>query len=279
VAAGAQFMEFYPGSPSGWQIAGLTATVLVFIGAVYSGIADDCAPQQLEIARKAIEEASKREAAAEKSENVYGLYVAETRRAVHLYLSMVAMRGILERLPDGDGEADHRLADSILQSIHQYLPTAAGFEPWHQWTFGIYKAQETADGVKLVCVAKRRAIECNLADARHWPAGKGVLGVAYTNREEVIIEDASVSSIRTVFALGESARKHDGDRYKSFAAVPVLEGNENACWGVVIGTNDQIDHFRNGEEYGVQTAELVRAVASMMALGVRMINDREGAGS
>ncbi|KQZ26578.1 hypothetical protein ASD50_04020 [Mesorhizobium sp. Root552] len=273
VAGASQFLEFWPNKPSGWQISGIVASALVFVGALYAAIADENAPQELETSRRAIETATEAEYQAREALAEIETFQAEARRAVNLYLSVYAMRGALERFPSWKEKSDAAVAKALVEAAGEFMHIAAGFEIWHRWTFGIYRARLKGDRTgkrELICVAKRRAIECDISQARIWDEGTGILGVAFTNRQEVIIGDTSDTSVRAVFAMGSQAKPEDGERYKSFAAVPILVGSDDTPWGVVIATNDQDGHFVPNGRTGVQNAEIVRAFAGMVALGVGM---------
>jgi hypothetical protein len=264
-AGGAQFLEFWPNAPQGWQIVGLTSCGIILVGAIFFAIADDNAPEQLEIARRAIEEAEQATFEASLSGEIVEELEDTGLRFSHLYLACMAMRGALEHVEGLKARDSKAFAGAVLESVHPFLPTALAVETWHRWTFGVYEIQ--GDSPKeLVCVAHRRAVECEIQDARRWPTDRGVMGVAVSRRQEVIVADSREPSVRSVFGLSHLEKEGDDQRYVAFAVCPVLIGNSDTVWGVVIATNDQADHF--SDEISPSAVEIVRAVSAMMALGV-----------
>ncbi|MBL0934859.1 MAG: hypothetical protein IBJ07_08920 [Rhizobiaceae bacterium] len=272
VAGIAQFADF-SGQPSVWQMAGITATSLVLLGALYSIFVEKDAEEELKVAAAAIDAAQIVENEYRQQIQLFDEYAADARKATNLYLAMHLMRGALERLPLG-GTVEEDLAGTLLSAAHQQLPIALGFETHHQWTIGIYKAGAAVegDGIDLKIAGDLRAIPCDHSNARRWPSGKGFIGFAHAQRREIIVDDVREPTVRGLFMLpGELHRPHDGERYVSFVSVPILVGDDDSPWGVAIATNDQSGHFMVQEPPGVHAAEAVRALAGMVALGVTMI--------
>lgn len=271
LAGGAQFFEFYPGEPSGYQIFGIVATAVVFVFGIYIGFADENAPQELERARRALDLSRRDDDEQYRRAYEAELAIEDKRRAGALYLAMHRMRGALERLEPVDGVIEGAVPKALLTAASQELPIALGFETSHEWTLGIYRAENAATpGRKqLRLVAHKRAIDCEISEARVWPEGIGIMGTAFVNKRDIIIPDANEPTLRSIFARHDQlARPIDEERYVSFAAIPVLVGGDDTPWGAVIATNNQPHHFSTDSAHGVQTAEAVRAVAGMVALGV-----------
>jgi hypothetical protein len=256
-------------APSGWQITGIIATGLVFLGGIYTAL-EDSTPAVLEEAREAIEKA--RDAERFYRDRLIDLDVVEedSRRASALYLAMYLMRGALERIDTNAPAAEQDVPSALIRAAQQHLPIALDFQIHHQWTVAVYRAEAQPDGKKLLVLCDHlRAIQCDTKDARKWPEGTGFMGVAFTNRKEIIVDDARHATTRSFFALaGDQRRSYDDDRYVSFAAVPILVGANDEPWGVAIATNDQAGHFSLDEEPGVRTSEAVRALGGMVELGV-----------
>lgn len=271
VAGAAQFMDFEPAGPSGAQVVGLIATVVVFLGGVYSGIVDESAPEQLEAARKAIESAAELEARYGAFQQEYEAYEKDVRRIGNTYLSVMAMRRALEAAaferPDGA-----KLAKLFLETAQEHLPDALSFQNHHQWTIGIYKAEQSDDNQsELVLVAKLRAIDCDISRARRWPAGTGLVGIAFTGRKGVTVENVNDPQIRELIGANDQARIGDETRYVSYAIAPILVGPSDTPWGIVIATSNQEGHFSPEEGPGIKTDEAVRAIAGMMEIGVAFL--------
>lgn len=121
----------------------------------------------------------------------------------------------------------------------------------------------------LHCIAHLRKIPCDLSEARPWPEGVGVAGIAYSMNHEIIIEDMSSPDALAMFDLRSFSRSYDKERYASMAAVPITIGSNPKPWGVAVVTSDQRSHFSNEPSYGVATAEPIRAIAAMTALAVK----------
>lgn len=273
-AGAAQFMDWDPSGPSGAQVVGIIATLLVLLGGVYTGLVDEGAPQQLETARKAIEKAAQFEAQYERYQQVYDIYEKDTRRVGNTYLSVMAMRRVLEaaafQKPDGA-----RLAHLFLEAAQEHLPDALSFQNHHQWTIGIYKAETGDHGIQeLVLVAKLRAIDCDIARARKWPTGTGLAGIAFTSRKGLTVENVNDPQIRELIGANGQSRGEDSSRYVSYSIAPILVGPNDAPWGLVIATSNQEGHFSLEEGPGIKTDEAVRAVAGMMEIGVAFLESK-----
>lgn len=136
----------------------------------------------------------------------------------------------------------------------------------------IYKALRCDDGrCELVCVATKRAINCDLNEARRWKEGTGIAGVSFSVRDEVIIPDLQSEGISTVFGSASNETRHyDNERYRSMVAVPIMVGKSEEPWGVVAATNDRVAHFSVAQENGLANHEGARALANMAALAISL---------
>jgi hypothetical protein len=272
IAGVAQFMDFQNGSPTSWQLTGIFATICVFLGAAYSIIVDEGAPEQLERARRAVDKARDIEIEYSSAIARYGLYETDVRRASSLYLATMAMRQVLEVFASTRPSVG-TLPEMMMVAVEPHLPDALGFQMHHQWTIGIYECQQAPNGIQeLVLTAKRRAIDCDIKNARRWLPGTGFLGVAFTNKKAVFIENANDDQIRDIFAANGNHNPHDDERYVSYAIVPILVGPNDAVWGVAIATSNAVGHFSAKPDEGVKSSEGVRALAHMMALGIALMN-------
>ena len=114
----------------------------------------------------------------------------------------------------------------------------------------------------LRCIAHLRKIPCEIGEARAWPEGVGVAGIAYSMNHEIIIQDMSSADALAMFDLKTLTREYDKVRYASMVAVPINVGTNPKPWGVAVVTSDRANHFSSEPSYGVATAEPIRAIAA-----------------
>jgi len=265
LAAIAQFTQFPPQGPTGWQVAGIGASLIVAVGGIFVWITEQDAPKELSIAHSAVEKA--REALAG-YEELYQL-TDEMDRLVYLVQATNLMRGVIERAA-GAGLPEDKVAALILKACDRSLPIAMGFQQADQWTIGIYKASALQDGRhELICIASKRAIECDVSEARRWREGTGIAGVCFSINDEVVIPDLQAQGVRSVFgSAANEVRQYDTERYRSMVAVPINVGKDAQPWGVIAATNDRVDHFTATATDGLSNHEGARSLAGMVALGV-----------
>jgi hypothetical protein len=261
---------------SAWTIAGIAGAFLVFLGAIFMGIADQDASEALEKAREALSLARD-----------YNEEIAEFRRAqenirrvTELYLAVDLMRGVISRaVPQIDSI---KVIELCLQAAKRSLLIAFGFALEEHWTIGIYIAEKDNESGKdqLRLVAHERSIQCDITQGRKWPVGVGVAGVAYAKAAEVIVPDLLDPALGSAFNLAERRKPGDEERYRSIAAVPIRKASDPASlWGIALATSDRPDHFDVDTSPGVQTAEALRALAGMVELVVRLASHLRGIAS
>ena len=274
IAAIAQFAQFPDAGPEPWQIAGIGASLIVAIGGIFVIITEQDATEQLALAQKATEAA--REAVSGYA--IIDQLEADTGRLVELFQAMNVMRGAVEHLTTMKGADEDAAIARILKASERSLAIALDFAQYDQWTIGIYKAvpcPNEANRALLKCVAHKRAIDCATDEARVWKEGTGIMGVAYSNGDEIIVPDLQADGMRAVFGTSANeARDYDGDRYRSMVAVPVKVEGMDKPWGVVTATNDRVGHFSTDAGAGVRPDEGVRVLAGMIALAVAVIRNR-----
>lgn len=260
-----QFLQVEAGKPLSWvQIAGIAASIVVFFGAVFVLITEDDASEELATARRASEELRE----AQDAVDAYSVYDEIIDKQVNLYQALMVMRGVIERAVV-TGDKISLVTKSLLELTDRLLPVSLGFAQADHWTICIYRAVPNHVGRdKLICAAHNRAIKCEINEARAWEEGVGVSGIAYANRQEIIVPNMHAAGLGSVFNIAAGARPYDSERYRSMAVVPVKVDGQQKPWGVVVATNDRYNHFTLDEGVGLQTAEAVRAVAGMVALAV-----------
>jgi hypothetical protein len=266
VVSAMQFLQIpEEGVLSAPQAIGLVASAIVLIGVLFVLITEEDSSEELATARTAVEEVR----TANDLYEAITVYEDVNERALQLYQSMIAMRRIIE-IAVVAGRSVAETVTSLMEVTERSLPIALGLQQSDQWTICVYKAEPNPETGRdeLQCIAHNRAIRCGIGEARSWPEGVGVSGIAYVNNSEVIVPNMHSSGLGSVFNLGDRAKGYDQDRYRSLAAVPVQVDDRDKPWGVVIATNDRYDHFTLDDEEGPTTTEPVRALAGMVALAV-----------
>ena len=251
------------------QLVAIGATFLAFLGSLFVLFTDEDASEELAAARRASEELRD----LEDELDVLPGYEDAIEQQAHLYQSMTLMRAAIERSVVKDDSVDGTVR-VLIELTLRTLPVAMGFAQADRWTVCVYRAEETGTGRdKLRCIAHNRAIKCPIENARSWEEGVGVAGIAYANRQEVVVPNMQAAGLGTVFNIAAGARDYDADRYRSMAAVPIRVDGMAKPWGVVVATNDRYGHFNLNEELGPQNAEGVRLLAGMVALAAVVCKD------
>ena len=244
------------------KVAGIFATTLIFLAALFLLGVDHDATEALSAAKEAVDEAGELLQALSAFDEVAEAY----NSASYLYVAMLQMGNALESMAHAN-LSDDEIAATLLDVAKRSLSIAMRFDYSDHTTICIYRADRQAGERDILrLVAHSRTLECTLEEARSWPIGVGVAGIAYANEDEVIIPDMAASDLGTVLDLGRS-KPEDEDLYRSMVAVPVLVGPAQDCWGVVLASSDQENHFPLDDVEG-DAAEGVRALAAMLAAGL-----------
>lgn len=271
VIAIAQFTQFdLATGPSKSQMAGIIASLIVAIGAIFVVFTEEDAPRNLALAQDALEAARDAEARYE----IVGELGASIDRLISLYSAQNVMRDVVERLAAAGGLSEDAVVVGMLKAAQRLLPIVMNFAQSDQWTIGIYKATPSAETgkVDLKCLASHRAIPCDATEARVWREGTGIAGVCYANGGEIVIPDLHAEGMRAVFGTNANEqRPYDDDRYRSMIAVPVEVHGLAKPWGVVAATSDRVGHFSTSALHGVKPEEGARVLASMAALAVAVV--------
>lgn len=276
IAGAAQFWTWPAGkTPDTSQVIGIAATLGVLIGGFYVLATETDASDAIEIASKAVESAQAFEARSDDLNEFFDAF----QRLVSTYQLCLTMRGAIEQSSVGAaGQVDGHVK-SMFELISRQLAVAIGFEQADRWTLGIYKAVPAKEPGKmeLKCIAHKRAIECKVEEARVWPEGVGIAGIAYTNSREIVLPDVRSEGLRAVFGPKGLTRPYDADRYVSLVAVPINVAGHAKPWGVVNATSDRSGHFSAESRPGFKTDEPVRALAAFVALAVASIEAQDRA--
>lgn len=272
LVAGAQYAAIPSNGPATWNIVGIAAAIIVFVGTVYVAITEQDASQELALAQKAVSEAQEAGDLIE----VIDSYDNDLSRAVELYTAVDRMRQAVIESMSTPPKTEADMIESLLKVSDRSLMIALGFRIEDHWTLGVYRAEQDAPSraTKLRCLVNRRSIPCDISDARVWPDGVGAAGVAFAKSGECIVPDLGADGLGSAFDLGPLAKREDKLLYRSIIAVTVKTGSKElqSRWGVVVATSNRAGHFYVDEESGVHTAEAVRAFAGMIELALHTFN-------
>ena len=268
VAGIAQFMDFAASGPSISQVIGITASLVVAVGAIFVVFTDDDASEAIALAQKATEQAREIEAEFQ----IVDELEADVGRLIELFQSVNVMRGVIETSTAFPTVSHVKVIEALLEVTSRSLSIAMDFAQEDLWTIGIYQAQPDPDDptrVVLKCVAQKRAIACATEATRIWKEGTGIMGVCYSSGDEIVVPDLWSPGTNAVFSTSANERRnYDNERYRSMAAVPVNVTGMERPWGVVTATTDRVGHFSPIHENGIRPDEAVRALAGMCALAV-----------
>jgi hypothetical protein len=259
-----------------WTIAGLAGAAIVMVGGIYVVLTETDASKAIETARKAIEDVRELEDQMIDFQNARALLNGEIARGLQLYNSMDVMRGCIEQSLDLPDASPPNIIQTCLSAASTSLQIALNFSIKDTWTICVFAAHklDESDKTVLKCIAQVRKIECSIAEARVWPEGVGVAGVAYSTGNEIIIPDMAALELGTVFNLKTNTRDYDADRYRSMVAIPITVAMKKIPWGVAVVTADRPLHFSPEKSDGVSTVEPVRAIAAMAALAVKALEKK-----
>ncbi len=248
--------------------SGMFASLLVVVCGGLLLSVDRDPSTELEVARKAIEEARIRESELAALYDEFPEQETARNRAVELYRATVAMSEVIEYALELDKPLAHTI-EKLLETGKRSLKISCGFNIDQHYTICIYEARPapatSRQKLNLHCVAHDRSVMCEVANARVWPSGVGVGGYAHSTGDEVIVPDLTAASLGSVTSY--QPKPDDGTVYRSIAAIPIRVGSNPEPWGVVVGTSNVPEHFNT--EPGVQTAEGLRALATMVSLAVQ----------
>lgn len=259
-------------SPSVSQVVGISATAVVFLSALVSIMTNKDATAELQAAQKALAQA---EALQDRVDDAVRFW-PDVEAMVALHSTISLFRDQLESACISRiGLED--LLSSMLTLVERTLPAAAGFTYSDPWTICLYKANELEsepNRFKLDLVEHLRAVKCDKKDARSWPEGKGVSGIAFSNACEIQIPDMSETAAVALYNSAGVNRDYDFQRYRSMVVVPIHVQGLERPWGVVAATSARVGHFNHEHEDGLKPIEAIRALARYAALGVALCNAR-----
>lgn len=262
--------------PNKFALIAVAGAVLALVGGVISTIMDVDPMSEIDLARRAALEAEEHQRISARRYELLVLYDRSKKQLESLYTTMLGWRHTIEQaasLCSLDGRPSE--IDIILQCLdatEQPLRVALDFEMDEFWTLCVYQTQRDKEKEMpfLKCVAHARADTCPIEDARVWPYGVGIGGVALAKFDQVVAPDLDAEEAGSVFRVGGGVdqKPTDSYRYKSMFAVPISVGEDVEPWGVVVATSSRRKHFGKPDVEGVKPEEAVRAVAELSALAV-----------
>jgi hypothetical protein len=279
IAGAAQGVELAhsAGGFSGWTLIGFAGIALVAIGSVFVVIVEADPTAALEEARQALEEARFREEEINRFNTDTARLKKEIRRGLELYNSMFVMRTSIQQFLDVGNLGSSEIIQTCLAAATNSLLVAFDFAADDTWTICVFAPRQPSESGNAIlkCVAQARKINCDIEQAREWPAGVGVAGICYSTGNEIIIPDMAAPELGSTFTLGTNARSYDAERYRSMVAVPVRMGSDEIPWGVAVASSNKRHHFTDEPADGVSTCEPIRAIAAMAALAVKTVDAGE----
>ena len=250
------------------QVIGLAGLCIALVGGVFVVITEDDGMEALEEARQALDEAARQSLKSREIFEELLQYENAVDRLSALYSAISLARGTVEQALLREEINEEQLIKACLTAANRELKVALGFTFDQVWTIGIYKTVQTAEGFELSLVAHDRSVQCEIENARRWPDGVGVGGIALAKNDEVVVPDLDDPALGTAFRLGDMMKPEDRERYKSLFAVPVEVGRGSRPWGVVLATSDVPNYFGSDDNVGVDPEEAVRALSGIVALSV-----------
>lgn len=281
VAVAGAFLDGFTWPLSPAAVVIICGSLAVVISGIFELIDAEPPAQILDTARKAIDRA--RDHQDEKNQAIDALndYHTATERLTSLYLAALSCRGVIEQATDAKQTDIVKSVEVILESCSVDLRVAMNIPQKDHWTVCVYQTLNGEKGRYLQCVAADRRVKCSHENARQWPEGIGIGGVALARRDEVIVPDVWDVATGSVFQPQEGANKpHDQERYRSMCAIPIMVGNNIVPWGVVVATSSTTGLFGQGGV--VDEVEAIRMLSAFCALLVtvhgttKMYNKEDG---
>lgn len=270
LAAIAQFADVDRFSDlSQWQVIGISAAIAAGLGGVVVTLRERDATEELSLAQTGLEAARSLKLELSSALNEFEGQSAHLERVVSLYLSIRSMRSVLETA-QGLALSDVSLVKNILSAAKRSLLIALDFRMKEHWTIAVYRAEkdQSQDRRFLRCIATERSVPCDINQARLWPEGSVPAGVSLAVEKEIAIPDTESADMSSMMDLGSLSKASDRALYRSMFVAPILVHGSDRAWGVVMATSSRPYHFDCGGPEGVRTAEAVRCLADMVALGL-----------
>ena len=263
------------GAVGALELTAISGAGLAALGGIFAVVTQGDATTILEQARIAIASAERAQREADRAKRALPFYEQAITRLNNLYAGVNAARELFERVTTQKSLDEEALVKLAVKATERQFRISMGFGLADVWTICVHRTEENGKGdLVLRCIAHHRSIDCKLEDARSWPLGVGVAGMALAKNAEQVAPDMADPSLGTLLDLPDTLhRPNDQDRYGSMFAVPVLIGSDDLPWGTVIATSSVPNHFGGDGALGLPPEETVRALAGIVALAVALCRE------
>ena len=162
-----------------------------------------------------------------------------------------------------------KVVEAILDTGINNITGAIGFDPGEDWAFSVFRRTETEDGpevmVRIAVVWADR--QAQHKSARDWYLGEGFTGLAWKEKGEVIVKDATDTEHGQRYDISTAKElPSDKEKYISVAAIPIKVGTQDDVWGVVTATSNKVGRFmRRPNDIHSQNVDTVRVLARLIA--------------
>lgn len=262
-----------------FQVLAVVGALLAFFGGLLGAFIEEDPILIIDKARRERMQMERFEKIASQRQEKLQKYDTAQKQLKNLYIMYSICRGTIEQALSYEEIDTVNLIERCLEDCRHNLRIALGFQMEDFWTVCVYKAisgEETGAKDVLRCVAHQRSVECSKDDARKWPYGVGIGGIAWAKNDEVVEPDLTAAVPGSAFDTPKNmSKKTDPEHYKSMFAVPISVFNHSTCWGVVVATSSRRRHFGAIDGYGVAPEETVRSLAGIVALAVAVCEGSE----
>ncbi len=205
-----------------------------------------------------------------------------TVSALYEYAESIIING----LGEGKKRSDKLLSLLDIALSHKNRLLNFGDE---RYSLSIYLPRGPDNNLNCVATVRSARIDQDRAH-RIWPPGKGQVGRCFEMGEQIVLEDTQDPARKVMYdAPPDLKRAHDTEAYVSIASIPIRL-SDGSVVGVVHATSNVKGRFflrANGNsatdtyvgDDRFDTAELVRAIASTLAVILASEKRMKGSGS
>ncbi|WP_443750746.1 GAF domain-containing protein [Asticcacaulis solisilvae] len=267
LAGGGQFIQYGALGP----IVGWIGVGLALVGGFWALAVDDSAPDMLVEAHEAVERARTAYANSIAKDQFIEDLRARLVTTADVYICSQQLREFVEtQIAAGRSDVERSVRDMI-SLISRQLRALMKVISGEYWTLSVYRHVEAANGQSegLVYIAgDRTERQGEAANHRVWGMGEGVAGHCLRIGRELIVENANDPDQVSWLHIPEALhRDHDPNKYRSFAALPIVISGRPVPWGVIVATSDRANCFAtDGTGRGSVEIEPLRMFRGAVAL-------------
>lgn len=260
-------------APPFLTILAIVAASMVTSGALLLAILDADTFKFMGVARDATKIAATIQSEATAQLQQHELLTEEAIRMLGEIESGIIWREAIEQAASTistTGVSIDNLLVTIFSALEWSMPIAMGFAMTDHWVVGVYRLEQNEDGREyLRLVAHRRAIDCDIQEARKWAVGEGVAGAAFDRDIEIFEPNMNDPYMAQSYPMGEDlVREYDSDRYISLGAVPIRVNDDERPWGVLVASIDRENYFNLEDHAGFSPNIVLGNLAQWVALAV-----------